>query len=238
MKTEIIPILKDNYAYLLRFDNGQIAIIDPGEAQPIIDHLDKNDLTLDLIINTHHHDDHTAGNQALKDRYNCPLVAPEREADKIGGVDLGLSKDSPFTFGAEIFEILETPGHTLGHICLYNAKAGVLFSGDTLFSLGCSRLFEGDASMMWESLQKLASLPPETLVYCGHEYTLGNAAFCLSIEPDNNDLLARINDVKHLREQNRPSIPVTLASELKTNVFLRAKNAAEFAALRKLKDNF
>jgi hydroxyacylglutathione hydrolase len=238
MKIDIIPILKDNYAYLLRFDNGQNAIVDPGEAEPIIEFLDQYDLKLDLIINTHHHGDHTAGNKALKDKYACPIAAPSNEADQIGSVDIKLSENKNFEFADEVFRIIETPGHTRGHICLYHAPTQSLFSGDTLFSMGCGRLFEADAEAMWQSLQKLVALPQTTKIYCGHEYTQSNATFCKAIEPENPDLLSRIQDVESLRAQNKPSIPVSLETEMKTNVFLRAKNAAEFAALRQKKDSF
>lgn len=238
MKTEIIPVLKDNYAYLLRLESGQIAVIDPGEAAPVIRYLQDNALSLDLIINTHHHGDHTGGNEALKNKYNCPVAAPAQEAQKIGNVDIGLAEDSPFEYGGDIFQILETPGHTLGHICLYHPESKALFSGDTLFSLGCGRLFEAGADVMWHSLQKLIALPADTLVYCGHEYTLGNAEFCAHIEPDNADLKTRRKEIEYLRSTGNPTVPVTLETELKTNVFLRAKNAAEFAALRHEKDSF
>lgn len=237
MKIEIIPILKDNYAYLLQSTDGKNAIIDPGEAAPIQRYLDTHNLKLDLIINTHHHGDHTAGNKDLIQRYNCKLAAPKQEAKKIGNVDIALEEDSDFQFGGHRIKIIETPGHTLGHICLYIPDQKALFSGDTLFSMGCGRLFEASAEVMWNSLQKLIALPDDTLIYCGHEYTKSNGEFCLSLEPENPDLIDRYNEVILSRQNNQPTLPVTLANEKKTNSFIRSKNAEDFARIRRLKDN-
>ncbi len=238
MQIDIIPILKDNYAYLLRGADGKNAVIDPGEAAPVIAYLQSNDLKLDLIINTHHHGDHISGNSKLIDTYNCQLAAPKKEAAKIGKLDIELEEKSVFSFGGEKAKILETPGHTLGGICLYFPTSKACFSGDTLFSMGCGRLFEGTPAMMWESLQKIMALPPETRIFPGHEYTLENAKFCLSIEPDNADLKERMREIDTLRANNHPTIPVTLETEKKTNVFLRVEDAKKFAALRAQKDNF
>lgn len=237
MKINIIPVLKDNYCYALRFGNGQCAVIDPGEAQPVLDYLDKNDGRLDLIINTHHHGDHTAGNAALREKYACPVAAPAQEAEKIGGVDLKLAAATTLDFGGESGQILETPGHTLGGICLYYPASNALFCGDTLFSMGCGRLFEGTPAQMWQSLSQLLTLPDTTLIYPGHEYTQSNAQFCLRHDPDNTALQTRAAQVAELRAQDKPTIPVSLATEKKTNIFLRAGNAETFARLRAAKDN-
>lgn len=236
MNIHILPILNDNYAYVLT-GNGQTAVIDPGAAEPIIKHLNKNNLTLDLIINTHHHGDHVAGNKELVGKYSCPIAAPEKEADTIGNVDITLNEDSDFKICEEQVQILETPGHTLGHICLYIPESKAVFTADTLFSLGCGRLFEGTPEQMWQSFQKILTLPDETKIYCGHEYTKSNAEFCLKVEPENIDLKQRYDDILKLREENAPTIPVTLETEKKTNAFLRAGSAARFAELRKMKDN-
>lgn len=239
MQIHIIPILKDNYAYLLRFDDGKTAIVDPGEAQPVIDFLGNHGIEkLDLIINTHHHGDHVAGNGALMERYGCIIAAPEKEAEKIGDVTIMLSENTPLDFGGARARIFETPGHTLGGVCLYFESAKALFSGDTLFSMGCGRLFEGTAEVMWESFQKIAALPDDTLIYPGHEYTLSNAQFCAYAESDNFDIIQRLHEARQLREKDQPTIPVTLGVEKKTNVFLRAGSADRFGELRKLKDNF
>lgn len=238
LKTHIIPILKDNYAYILEGKNKECAIIDPGESVPIIKYLDENTLTPSHIINTHHHGDHIAGNSELIKRYHCKLVGPKSETARISNMDILLSEGDAFSFANEPIDIIETPGHTRGHICLYFPRSKIVFTGDTLFSLGCGRLFEGDARTMWQSLQKIMALPDDTLIYCGHEYTLLNGKFCLSIEPENCDLHARIREAEDLRAKNKPTLPVSLATEKKTNVFLKASSAEEFAGLRTLKDQF
>ncbi|MFP4313559.1 MAG: hydroxyacylglutathione hydrolase [Alphaproteobacteria bacterium] len=236
MKIEIIPTLKDNYTYILH-GAEQTAVIDAGEVQPVIDYLERNNLKLDMIINTHHHGDHVAGNHELREKYSCPVAAPEKEAQKIGGVDILLSENSDFEICGKKAQIIETPGHTLGHICLYFAQSKALFCADTLFSMGCGRVFEGTHEQMWNSLQKLSSLPDDTYIYCGHEYTLANAEFCLQVEPDNIALKQRYEEIKHLRASNKPTIPSTLKQEKETNVFLRAENVERFAEIRTQKDN-
>ncbi|MFN3700274.1 MAG: hydroxyacylglutathione hydrolase [Alphaproteobacteria bacterium] len=238
MTITTLPILKDNYAYIITFENGQTAVIDPGEAAPVIDFLEAHDLKLDLIINTHHHGDHIAGNAALKERYHCPLAAPLKEADKIGEVDLPLAEGHDLTFGGERGIIIETPGHTLGHICLHYPNRSSIFTGDTLFSMGCGRLFESTADMMFAAFQKLAKLPEDTLVYCGHEYTQSNAAFALHVAPENADIAARAAEVNALRAKGQPTIPTSIGLEKKTNVFFHCKTAQDFAALRARKDSF
>lgn len=232
----IIPILNDNYSYLIK-SAGKTAIIDPGEAKPVIDYLEEHDLHLDYILNTHHHGDHISGNAALKDKYGAIIAGPKSESHKIAALDQHLTEADQFIFGDESAQIIETPGHTLGHICFYFAESKILFSGDTLFSMGCGRLFEGTPEQMWDSLEKINALPDETMIYCGHEYTASNGAFCLTQEPDNHALKERMAQVKALRANNEPTVPVSLATEKETNVFLRAKNATHFAELRSLKDN-
>ncbi|MCB1839115.1 MAG: hydroxyacylglutathione hydrolase, partial [Alphaproteobacteria bacterium] len=181
----IIPVLEDNYAYLLRSQDRLTAVVDPGEAGPIIDYLEANALTLDYILNTHHHGDHTAGNAALKKKYGSTVLGPEKERGRIPVLDRGLSEGEVFSFGQEEMKIMETPGHTLGAICFYFPDSLCLFTGDTLFLMGCGRLFEGTPAQMYQSLKKIAALPDDVLIYCGHEYTLEATDFCLSIEPDN-----------------------------------------------------
>ncbi len=234
----IIPVLGDhmNYAYLLQSENGQNAIIDPGESGPIIEVLQKQNLTLDYIFNTHHHWDHTDGNADLVEKYGAKLVGPAKEDKHISGLDIKLDEGNHFIFGDEKIEILETPGHTAGHICFYFPESRMVFTGDTLFLLGCGRLFEGTPSQMWNSLSKIAALPDDTKIYCGHEYTIGLGKFCLKIEPDNEDLKIRMKQIRALRKQNKPTIPGTIKEEKQTNVFLRAGDAKNFEALRTLKD--
>ncbi len=234
----IIPIIEDNYAYFLQSSDGTTAILDPGEAAPIISLIEERNLTLDYILLTHHHWDHVNGIPALKQKYNPKVVAPEKQKDRIKGVDQTLSDGDLFQLGNEKARVIETSGHTIGEICYYFADSKALFTGDTLFSMGCGRLFEGSAKDMFHSFQKISTLPDDTLIYCGHEYTRGNAGFCLTQDKGNPHLQKRIEDVKDLRAQNKPTIPVTLELEKKTNVFMKAKSADEFSALRKLKDNF
>jgi hydroxyacylglutathione hydrolase len=237
LKVHIIPILQDNYTYILEASNA-VAIVDPGEAAPVIEYLDSHNLKPTLIFNTHHHGDHIAGNAEIIERYRCKLAGPKSEIGRIPNMDILLSEAEEFSFAGESIHILETPGHTRGHIALYFPSGKTLFTGDTLFSLGCGRLFEGDAQTMWNSLQKIMVLPDETQIYCGHEYTLSNGKFCLSIEPENAALQARMREVEILRVQNKPTLPVTLGTEKKTNVFLNAKTAENFGRLRALKDKF
>jgi hydroxyacylglutathione hydrolase len=233
-----IPILQDNYTYLVETSDGVTAIIDPGEAAPIMRTLELLDLKLDYILNTHHHGDHVAGNFALKDKYGAKILAPEKEKDRIKMVDVGLSEGSALKLGKEEVKIIETPGHTKGGICFFFKNSRALFTGDTLFSLGCGRLIEGTAEEMWGSLQKILMLPDTTNIYCGHEYTKNNGEFCLSVEPDNTDLQNRMTEVRNLRNSGQPTLPVRLDLEKKTNVFLRAGNAKRFAELRQMKDMF
>lgn len=236
MKIHIIPTLSDNYTYVLE-GNGECAVIDAGEAPPVIEFLEEHNLKPDLIINTHHHGDHIGGNAEIKNKYGCKIAAPEKETLKIGYVDIPLSENSALQVCGQAVQILETPGHTLGHICLYFPVSKALFSADTLFSLGCGRLFEGSPDQMWRSFQKIMALPEDTDIYPGHEYTLANAKFCLTVEPDNDNLKARYKEVQDLRDQNKPTIPSSLGQEKKTNVFLRANSAERFAEIRAQKDN-
>lgn len=236
MSVQILPILKDNYAYLITGANKEAMIVDPGEAAPIIAYLEKNNLKLTHIVNTHHHWDHTDGNLDLKCRYNCIIYGPEKEKRRIPGIDQVLAEIDVFMWQDYKFQIIETPGHTAGHICLYEPHKKLLFTGDTLFSMGCGRLFEGTPEDAWNSFKKILTLPDETLIYCGHEYTLPNAKFCLKIEPDNQDLQKRHDEVKELRRQGLPTLPVSLGIEKKTNAFLRTGSAKKFKQIRLLKD--
>ncbi len=238
MKIEIIPIFDDNYCYLLQSDCGVNSVIDAGQAQPVIDILRKRNITLDFIISTHHHWDHVNGNMELKNMYGAQIIAPHKEALYIDGVDIAIKDGDIFDLGGEVMRAIETAGHTLGSTCFYFKDSHALFTGDTVFSMGCGRIFEGTAQDMFASFQKIMALPDDTLIYPAHEYTRGNAGFCLSQDRDNQDLRQRIQEVKALRAQGRPSIPVSLAIEKKTNIFMKAKTAQEFAELRKKKDNF
>ena len=232
------PCLSDNYGVLVHDPkSGNTASIDAPDANAVEAALSEKGWKLTHIRVTHHHADHTQGIGELKSNYNCHVIGPKNEASKISNLDETKTDGEQFTFGGETVDVMMTPGHTLGMINFYFAKSGVVFTGDTLFALGCGRIFEGDATMMWNSLSKLAKLPPETIVYCGHEYTQSNAKFCLTIEPNNQALVSRAREIDALRAQGKPTIPTTIGLELETNSFLRAGNATEFARIRTAKDN-
>ena len=253
LQVERIPALSDNYMFLL-FDpvSGTSGIVDPADAGPVIEALERHDRSLDWILNTHHHADHTAGNGDLMQRYGARLAGPAGDHSRIAGMDILLREGEAFTFGSHRVDILETPGHTSGHVSLHFADAGMLFSGDTLFALGCGRLFEGSPAQMWESLSKYAAMPDETIVWCGHEYTLANARFALTVDPTNSALKERAEHIEKLRAENKPTAPTTIGEEMATNPFLRwhdpairrnlgmenASDEAVFAEIRKRKDLF
>lgn len=237
---EIIPIIESNqnYAYLIQTDCGKVAVLDPGEADPIIEILDERNITPDYILITHHHWDHVNGIPKIVKKYDCPVVIPKAEKRMIKYSDIILKEGDIFELGKERAEIISTPGHTIGGICYYFKNSNIVFTGDTLFSMGCGRLFEGTAEDMFTSFSKLKKLPDQTLVYCGHEYTRANAGFCLTVDQNNEALRDRIAEVKALRADNKPTIPTTIGLEKQTNVFMMAKTPEEFATLRTKKDNF
>ncbi len=249
-----IPVLTDNYIYLLHdAASHKTAVVDPTEAQPVLTFLDQQGWSLDYIFNTHHHWDHVGGNRELKEKTGCLILASTYDQNRIPAIDQTLNDGDIITLGAETIEIIATPGHTLGHIVYFCRQQHALFCGDTLFSLGCGRLFEGSAEQMFQSLAKIKALPDHTKIYCAHEYTQANARFALSIEPDNETLSAYANKIELLRKQGQATIPSTLATEKACNPFLRTDQesirrsldmkehtdeVAIFARLRKLKDQF
>lgn len=224
------------HQFVCRTDNFGVLIHDPGakttatidtpDADKIAAEAEKNGWTLTHILNTHHHGDHTEGNLALKSRFGLTVVGPKAEKAKIPGIDVAVGEGDAYTFGGFAARVFDTPGHTAGHISYWFPDASVAFVGDTMFSLGCGRLFEGSAETMWKSLSKLMKLPPETLVYCGHEYTQSNARFALTIEPENAALQKRAKEVEALRAAGKPTLPVKLGLELETNPFLRPTSPA------------
>jgi hydroxyacylglutathione hydrolase len=222
-ETRLFLCLKDNYGVLLHDpESGATAAIDAPEAGPIETALKETGWRLSDILVTHHHADHTGGIEALKRKYRCRVVAPEKEKAKIPAVDETVREGDTVKVGNLSAQVIETPGHTLGHITYWFAKDRLAFAGDTLFSIGCGRVIEGTPQMMWRSLLKLRDLPNETLVYCGHEYTAANIRFALTIEPNNSVLAARQAQVKQQIEASRPTIPVTIGDEKLVNPFLRA----------------
>ena len=236
---QAIPMLSDNYSWLLTDDvTGRVGIVDPAEAAPAIAALEAAGLQLDVIFLTHHHPDHIDGAEELRTRYGAIIVGNGADAHRLPKLDLAVHEGSLVEFGAAKARVVEVPGHTLGHIAYYFADGGVLLPGDTLFSMGCGRLFEGTPEQMFNSMAKFSKLPDETLVCAGHEYTASNVKYALTVEPDNKALRDRADEVAALRAQGLATLPVTLGTERATNPFLRAANVEELAARRKAKDNF
>ena len=239
MKIQVIPCLQDNYAYIIiDEENSTACVIDPSESEPVIDFLEKNNIELKYILNTHHHYDHVGGNKELKKKYAAKIIGYKGDKDRIPGIDFLV--DDQDNWRHENFEakIIHIPGHTLGHICFYFYKEESIFTGDTLFSLGCGRIFEGTYSQMFDSLMKLKKLPENTKVYCGHEYTKKNSDFCLTHDENNNNLKTKIRHIDAKLKNGLPTIPSTIKDELECNIFLRSSNLETFSKLRDLKDNF
>jgi hydroxyacylglutathione hydrolase len=214
--------LSDNFGVLIHDAASNLtAAIDAPEAEAVRRALREKGWKLTHILVTHHHSDHTDGIAALKAETGCTVIGPKAEAAKIKGLDKTVAEGDTLSFGAFEVKVLDTPGHTAGHITYWIPSASVAFVGDTLFAIGCGRIIEGNAEMMWRSLQKIAHLPPETEVYCGHEYTLSNARFAMTIEPENRTLVARVIEVEGLRNEGKFTLPTTVGLELQTNPFLR-----------------
>lgn len=250
---EPVACLSDNYAYLIHDSaSGLVAIVDPSEPGPVKRALTERGLKLTHILNTHHHLDHTGGNVPLKEEFGAEVVGPGKDRERIPGIDKGVDESTGWRFGPHRARVLEIPAHTRSHIAFVFDDTHAVFTGDTLFSMGCGRLFEGTPQMMWDSLSKLMTLDDKTRVYCGHEYTLNNGRFALTLEPGNADLQARMKDVEALRAKNAPTIPSTIGLEKKTNPFLRpdsaeirktlgmttANNVEVFGEMRRRKDSF
>ena len=239
MKIQIIPCLKDNYSYLIIDEKNNIAcVIDPGEAEPIIEYLENTHIELKFILNTHHHYDHIGGNQKLKEKYGASVVGYKGDKERIPGIDILVSDQEKWVYENFEAQIIHIPGHTLGHICFYFHKDELVFTGDTLFSLGCGRIFEGTYEQMFDSLMKLKKLPKNTKVFCGHEYTLQNSKFCMVYDENNENLKIKINDIKIKLKAGLPTIPSSIKDELECNIFLRSNNVETFSKLRDLKDDF
>jgi hydroxyacylglutathione hydrolase len=239
MKIEIIPCLQDNYCYLMIDESNNTAcVIDPSEAKPVINFIEKKNINLKYILNTHHHFDHIGGNKDLKKKYNSIVIGYKEDANRIPEINVLVEDNQIWKAGNFEAKIIHIPGHTNGHIGFYFFNEKLIFTGDTLFSLGCGKIFEGTYQEMFDSLNKIKSLPLDTKIYCGHEYTLQNSKFCIWHDSKNLNLQSKIKKIKENLNNNRPTIPTILKDELECNIFLRAKNIETFSKLRDLKDNF
>ena len=248
-----IPVLSDNYVYLAHdAASGQTAVVDPATTDEVFAALSDKGWTLTHILNTHHHMDHVGGNQILKEATGCTIVGPRADAGRIPGIDIEVGDGDTYTLGSSTARVYDVPGHTRGHIAYWFGDSDALFIGDTLFALGCGRLFEGTPDQMWHSLSKIIDLPDDTLVYCAHEYTQSNANFAITVEPDNEMLMDRAREIDEMRARGERTVPSTMAIERATNPFLRpdspdlqrtlglegADLVTVFAETRKRKDNF
>ncbi|GCE90004.1 hydroxyacylglutathione hydrolase [Komagataeibacter diospyri] len=234
-----IPILSDNYAWFVHDGvTGAAGMVDPAQEAPLIAAIDAAGGRLDLIFLTHHHADHVAAADALRQRYGAKIVGPVAEAARLPRLDIAVRDGDVVELGQSRAQVIATPGHTAGEVSYYFPDGPALFCGDTLFSMGCGRLFEGTPADMFASLQRIKALPDDTLICCGHEYTQSNARFALHVDPDNTALKARAAQVADLRGRGAPTLPVPLLVERQTNPFLRADDVATLARLRKEKDSF
>ena len=234
-----VPVLSDNYSWLVHDpDSGETMVIDPGEAQPLLDAAAARGWTIGQVWNTHWHPDHVGGNAAIVAATGARVIGPEAERAKIGALDVGLSEGDSLSLGAHEAAVMTVPGHTQGHIAFHFAGDAAIFTGDTLFALGRGRLFEGTPADMFGNMQRYAKLPPETRVYCGHEYTQSNGRYALVAEPDNQAIKDRMVRVDAMRAAGEATIPTTIGEELATNPFLRARDVAELGERRAAKDNF
>jgi hydroxyacylglutathione hydrolase len=254
LNVELIPAFSDNYIYLVRDPGGDaVGIVDAGDAAPALAELDRQGLALTHILSTHHHPDHVGGNGALKARFpDAKLIGPKSETGRIPNMDMMVEDGDFVPFGTLSFKVIAVPGHTTGHVAYWSDKGEAVFCGDTLFAMGCGRMFEGTPPMFWGSLNKLKWLPSVTRVYCGHEYTQTNARFTLTVDPDNQAVVARAAEVDRLRAAGKPTLPSTIGLENETNPFLRADDpvvarnlgmegadpVAVFAEIRRRKDDF
>jgi hydroxyacylglutathione hydrolase len=234
-----VPVLNDNYVWLMHEEvTGETVVIDPAVAEPVLAEADARGWRISQIWNTHWHPDHVGGNAEIKAATDCRITGPAGEAAKIDTLDATVKGNDIATIGGLRAEVWDVPAHTAGHIAYYLPSAGVIFVGDTLFAMGCGRLFEGTADQMFANMQRFATLDGTTRVYCAHEYTLSNAKFAAAMEPENHDIATRLAEVTAMRERGEPTVPTTIAQERATNPFMRAESVEELARLRSAKDNF
>ena len=233
-----VPVLRDNYVWLIHDpESAETVAVDPSVADPVLEEAERRGWCISQVWNTHWHPDHTGGNDAIREATGCTITGPA-EAEKVSKMDRIVAGGDRAQIGEIEAELIDIPAHTAGHVAFHLPAAQAAFVGDTLFAMGCGRLFEGDAAQMYDSLQRLAGLPRETRVYCGHEYTLDNGRFALTVEPDNAALVRRVEEVKAARERGEVTLPTTIALERATNPFMRAASVDEFARRRAAKDSF
>jgi hydroxyacylglutathione hydrolase len=234
-----IPVLSDNYVWLVRENtSGAVMVVDPAVAEPVLDKAAELGWTITHIWNTHWHPDHTGGNAAIKAATGCTITGPAAEAERIPTLDIQVRGGDVVTLGATNAQVIDVPAHTAGHIAFHFDYEQIAFVGDTLFAMGCGRLFEGTADQMFDNMRKLEALPDNTVIYCAHEYTQSNGRYALVAEPGNAALIARMNDVDAARARGEPTVPTTIALERATNPFMRARTVAELAERRAAKDSF
>jgi len=237
MEIVAVPAFTDNYIWLVHdSETGETAVVDPGDSAPVLAETERRGWRIDQVWNTHWHPDHTGGNLAVKGASGARIWGPAGE--DIAGRDVALKEGDEVRLGRHVGRVIEVPGHTLGHIALIFDENGVAFVGDTLFAMGCGRLFEGTPEQMYRSLQRLTELPPETRLYCAHEYTLSNARFAAHAEPGNAAVADRLASVEAMRANGEMTVPTTVAQERETNPFVRSTNEEEFARRRSAKDSF
>lgn len=232
-----IPVLSDNYVWLVHdAASGETVAVDPAVADPVLEAAAARGWRIDQIWNTHWHGDHTGGNAAIKAATGCIITGPAAEAERIGTLDRTVGEGDSVRIGDHVAQVMAVPAHTAGHIAYHLSDERIAFVGDTLFAMGCGRLFEGTAAQMFANLQRLAALPEDTRVYCAHEYTLSNGRFALTVEPDNAALAARVAAVEAARARGEATVPTSIGEERATNIFMRARDAEELAERRAAKD--
>ena len=233
-----VPVLSDNYVWLINdVESGETAAVDPSVADRVLAAAEAQGLRITQVLNTHWHPDHTGGNDAIRDATGCTITGPS-EAERVSKMDRIVLEGDRIQVGGSEAIVWDIPAHTAGHIALYFENEGMIFVGDTMFAMGCGRLFEGTAEQMYANMQRIAALPDDVRIYCGHEYTLANARFAAHVDPDNADVARRLEQVSALRDAGEITLPTTVAEERATNPFVRARNAQEFAELRAAKDSF
>jgi hydroxyacylglutathione hydrolase len=234
-----VPAFADNYLWLVHdADSGETAVVDPGDPAPVLAEAEKRSWQITKILNTHWHPDHTGGNLAIKQATGATIIGPAGENGRVPGLDVALKEGDHISLGQHSAEVWEVPGHTLGHIAYVFSDDRTAFVGDTLFAMGCGRLFEGSPAQMYRSLERLAGLPGDFQLYCAHEYTLANARFARHAFPDNRAICERLAEIERARDEGERTVPTTVAQERATNPFLLARNVNQFADLRREKDDF